>query len=296
MLLCLSSKCYIVRDANDHVIQFLYGEDSLDTSKASYLDVSDPKKYSFFAKNKAIIEERVKCGMFDKEELSMIFEDRDGFVSTDYLKQNKPQIQRILEGVAVRENDAAMDFINARLYMYKWWKQKEAKKKKHKKPKFHLDPCINVYSPGLHFGSVSETYFGRIKQFIKAFDSENKSIIKSDDMKERERFRTEFGIDSKDFESLMQIAYAKALVDPGEVVGILAAQSIGEPSTQMTLNTFHLSGVGGRNVTLGIPRMREILMTEGANIKTPDMTFWISPENRKPMEAAMKLKRFVICH
>src|SRR5215510_7066376 len=46
-------------------------------------------------------------------------------------------------------------------------------------------------------------------------------------------------------------------------------QSIGEPSTQMTLNTFHFAGRGEMNVTLGIPRLREILMTSGASIATP---------------------------
>ena len=52
--------------------------------------------------------------------------------------------------------------------------------------------------------------------------------------------------------------YMRALVAPGEGVGILAGQSIGEPSTQMTLNTFHMAGRGEANVTLGIP---PLLMT-----------------------------------
>ena len=46
---------------------------------------------------------------------------------------------------------------------------------------------------------------------------------------------------------------------------------VGEPSTQMTLNTFHFAGHGAANVTLGIPRLREIVMTASANIKTPTM-------------------------
>ena len=53
-----------------------------------------------------------------------------------------------------------------------------------------------------------------------------------------------------------------SMVDPGEPVGILAAQSVGEPSTQMTLNTFHFAGRGEMNITLGIPRLREILMVK----------------------------------
>merc|ERR1719427_1572591 len=61
------------------------------------------------------------------------------------------------------------------------------------------------------------------------------------------------------------------MVCAGEPVGVLAAQSVGEPSTQMTLNTFHFAGRGEMNVTLGIPRLREILMVTSANIKTPSM-------------------------
>lgn len=66
-------------------------------------------------------------------------------------------------------------------------------------------------------------------------------------------------------------------VDPGENVGLLAAQSIGEPSTQMTLNTFHFAGRGEMNVTLGIPRLREILMTVGSSIKTPSTEVYFHP-------------------
>lgn len=63
----------------------------------------------------------------------------------------------------------------------------------------------------------------------------------------------------------------RSLVDPGEAVGLLASQGIGEPSTQMTLNTFHLAGHGAANVTLGIPRLREIVMTAAQNPATPTM-------------------------
>lgn len=55
---------------------------------------------------------------------------------------------------------------------------------------------------------------------------------------------------------LMELKFLRAAVAPGEAVGVLTAQSVGEPSTQMTLNTFHMAGRGEANVTLGIPRLR----------------------------------------
>jgi DNA-directed RNA polymerase II subunit RPB1 len=50
-------------------------------------------------------------------------------------------------------------------------------------------------------------------------------------------------------------------VAAGEMCGVLAAQSIGEPITQMTLNTFHYAGVSAKNVTLGVPRVKEVSNT-----------------------------------
>ena len=53
--------------------------------------------------------------------------------------------------------------------------------------------------------------------------------------------------------------YENTKVDPGESVGLVSAESIGEPGTQMTLNTFHFAGVAEMNVTVGLPRIIEIL-------------------------------------
>lgn len=73
---------------------------------------------------------------------------------------------------------------------------------------------------------------------------------------------------------MLDLKYLRSLVEPGEAVGVVAGQSIGEPSTQMTLNTFHLAGHSAKNVTLGIPRLREIVMTASAKISTPSMQLY----------------------
>jgi DNA-directed RNA polymerase II subunit RPB1 len=65
--------------------------------------------------------------------------------------------------------------------------------------------------------------------------------------------------------------FRAAIVNPGEMCGVMAAQSIGEPATQMTLNTFHNTGISAKNVTLGVPRLNEVLNV-GKNIKTPSLT------------------------
>ncbi|MEK6951175.1 MAG: DNA-directed RNA polymerase subunit A'' [Nanoarchaeota archaeon] len=64
--------------------------------------------------------------------------------------------------------------------------------------------------------------------------------------------------------------YKAARINPGECVGLVSAESIGEPSTQMTLNTFHFAGVAEMNVTTGLPRIIEIFDAT-KEIKTPMM-------------------------
>jgi len=75
----------------------------------------------------------------------------------------------------------------------------------------------------------------------------------------------------EDSSELFSKKFRSSIADAGECVGTLAAQGMGEPSTQMTLNTFHLAGHGGANVTLGIPRLREIVQTASRKISTPSM-------------------------
>ena len=71
------------------------------------------------------------------------------------------------------------------------------------------------------------------------------------------------------------LQYKRAAVNPGEMVGIIAAQSIGEPTTQLTLNTFHFAGVASKStVTRGMARVEEIL-TLSPNPKNPSMTVFL---------------------
>jgi DNA-directed RNA polymerase subunit A' len=87
--------------------------------------------------------------------------------------------------------------------------------------------------------------------------------------------------------------YKRALMEPGEAVGIVAAQSIGEPGTQMTLRTFHYAGVKEQNVTLGLPRLIEIVDARRIP-STPIMTIYLNGEHRKSKEGAVEIARHVI--
>ncbi len=86
--------------------------------------------------------------------------------------------------------------------------------------------------------------------------------------------------------------YLSAMVHPGEAVGLVAAESIGEPGTQMTLNTFHFAGVAEMNVTVGLPRIIEIL--DGRKEpSTPTMEIYLNKELAKGKDLE-ELRRFAL--
>ncbi|SCU96271.1 LAMI_0F05930g1_1 [Lachancea mirantina] len=166
------------------------------------------------------------------------------------------------DGLLTKYNPSALiehlDVEAALKYSKKALKQRKKNKGvPHFAQRIKYDPILSKFNPGKYLGSVSEKFQDKLEQFI---DSST------------ELFKSRNGLTEKKFRALMQLKYMRSLINPGEGVGIIASQSVGEPSTQMTLNTFHFAGHGAANVTLGIPRMREIIMTASSAIKTPQMT------------------------
>jgi len=83
--------------------------------------------------------------------------------------------------------------------------------------------------------------------------------------------------------------YKNTKIQPGEAVGVISAESIGEPGTQMTLNTFHFAGVAEMNVTLGLPRIIEIL--DGRKVlHTPAMEIYL----KAPYSKGKGIKEFAL--
>ena len=84
--------------------------------------------------------------------------------------------------------------------------------------------------------------------------------------------------------------YMKSRVHPGEMVGTLAAQSVGEPTTQLTLNTFHSAGTSKANATAGVPRIMELLGAS-PNPKTPVNTIYLDASIAGSQDSALAKKR-----
>jgi DNA-directed RNA polymerase subunit A" len=83
-------------------------------------------------------------------------------------------------------------------------------------------------------------------------------------------------------------AYEREEVEPGESVGTIAAQSVGEPGTQMTMRTFHYAGVVELNVTLGLPRLIEVVDAR-KKISTPTMDIYFTDEFKNDEEFIRKM-------
>ena len=89
---------------------------------------------------------------------------------------------------------------------------------------------------------------------------------------------------------LIEQQFHKSKINPGEMVGPIAAQSIGEPATQMTLNTFHYAGVSSKsNVTRGIPRLKELIHVSN-NIKAPSVTIYLDQSYRTDKNKSQYIK------
>lgn len=211
-----------VRDlADGSMIQFLYGEDGLDVTKAKYI-----ADFKFAAENHL--------------SLFHAFSMRDQFdtvMSTDAAEYNKTAERKYR-----KTGDLGV-----------------------------CDPALALYSPATCGGSTSESLYKAARDYI---DANVDGLIKD----KKNGIPGRAGLSKRSFQGILDLRYCRSVVEAGEAVGVVAGQSVGEPSTQMTLNTFHLAGHSAKNVTLGIPRLREILMTAAANIATPTMTLRLNEE------------------
>lgn len=228
-----------VRDADGSVVQFYYGEDSLDVMKQKSLT-----NFKLWAMNYNEIVDKVKPAQV-------------------------AQSGRIASSPEVESH------------------MKEAIRTNFETP----TTTMSVYQPTRYLGATSERFAKELEEYIKK-DADG-LLGKSEDKSKRKSKST---LNGRKFRSLMQLKYLLSLVDPGEAVGVLAGQGVGEPSTQMTLNTFHFAGFGAANVTLGIPRLRELLMTASTKIKTPLMTLPLLPHvtEAQKTEICSHLSRLVL--
>lgn len=256
-----------VRDSDGSVIQLMYGEDGIDIVKSQMLN---KKALPLVVQNNEVIKP-------NDNEIQKLMKSTDFKNMKNYdkkiqkwIKKNRlnrietPKLSPFLKFVTnqIEENPNSKRNSKERL-INRWHHLNESDKKKYQKyTSYCPDPINSKFQSDVHFGAISEKMDDIIADYIK---NNPFSLLASSDDEESSK------VSPLEFRRTINSHYMKSLCHPGEAVGLLAAQSIGEPSTQMTLNTFHFAGRGEMNVTLGIPRLREIVMTASAKIATPSM-------------------------
>lgn len=266
---------YTVRNGEGGVVQFLYGEDGLDPTKASYLDCSE-KSFVYMARNC----ESLKRGQTPLPNPSIVTATNDERRSKAVSKRgSQTDLLQVGDFVLARRlrvgtewdrgtlcegwHDATILKIGKRKrYNLKYMKDGHIEKNVPLEVEFTPngslsntcvlikaaapDPVISSSRPGHRLGTNGTC----VSEFVAGAAADALS-----DSKKLKQAMTSSGVSNDEFSSLVAAKYGAALCAPGEAVGCIAAQSIGEPSTQMTLNTFHLGkyfvvGVGASQIIL----------------------------------------------
>ncbi|PON21531.1 DNA-directed RNA polymerase I subunit RPA1 [Trichoderma gamsii] len=199
-------------------------------------------------------------------------EDGLDITKQNYLKDFKFILQNVTSEAAQLKYDPKVgERLGANRQAFQKYMKNAVKHAKAKDPN-GKDPLTASFDPATNAFATSETFYEAMTEYLK--ENPDGLVREKKGQDKAVSNPNQVTLNKKNAEMLFAMKYLRSLVEPGEAVGIVAGQSIGEPSTQMTLNTFHLAGHSAKNVTLGIPRLREILMTASKTISTPAMTLY----------------------
>lgn len=245
---------YSVRDSDGSVIQFLYGDDGCDICS---LQFAHDNKFEIFSMNRKQLENSLKP--------QAAFKHIDNTSALDHLLNSQSK-KKNRTTFPPKSNLSCVKIKDTRISSVL---------------NVPLPPTLALFNPGHYYGAISELFYRSLINFTET-DAGNTIVSgKYSSLK--------WQCNKKNFINLMLLKYMRCLCVPGEAVGVLTGQSIGEPSTQMTLNTFHFAGRGEMNVTLGIPRLRELFLAAGDNIKTPSISVLI-----KSCDSALKVANSLV--
>ena len=271
-----------VKNAGGKIVQFLYGDDGYNYSKieSQYLDLLDldfnrlqekhrfklDENYDLFMEDETIDEMKTKKNY--KEEIDRFYLDMENIchiLKGDIFKNvmtsqvNYPiNLKRLVNHVVSLFNIESTDLSDLN--------------------PLYIIQKINELKEFLKIEIMEEMSF-IFKSLIYSYLSP-KNLIKNKKMSK---------VAFDHLVNMIKVKYNQSFISTGEMVGAIAAQSIGEPATQMTLNTFHFAGVGSKsNVTRGVPRLKELLHIS-KNIKMPSVTVYLKDEYSGDVNKAQKI-------
>jgi DNA-directed RNA polymerase II subunit RPB1 len=262
-----------VRDARGNIVQFRYGEDGVNATKIEHVNIS---LQGLSAENI-----RTTYGMVGTKWEDILLPgvplDNPGTELASFIDKVLYDRRMLVEGVNRGKMDRELHSpVNIERLLNNL--QVKFKIDPAKNPRTDLQP-LYVIKNLENVIKKTQSYHGIWAAAIRFYCAPHKLIV-------QRRFS------KLAFDSLCELLVVKnwqSWVQPGELVGIIAAQSIGEPSTQMTLNTFHLAGVAAKsNMTRGVPRLEELLKVT-QNPKAIALTVFLRPEFRQIKEKAREV-------
>jgi DNA-directed RNA polymerase II subunit RPB1 len=262
-----------VRDANNNIVQYHYGEDGVNPTKIETqgLPIGELSQE----------EIRNQYGMVGVDWSTVlndgIIRENDELLVTEYVNDLLFDQRMMVEGVFQSKSlDSGSVF--APVNLARWILNT--------KIRFALKPTQKTdLTPAYVLDGIKKV-IARTHPYHKIWAALLRFHLAPHKLIVKERFTK----DAYDMLlELILVNHMKAWVQPGDQVGIVAAQSIGEPATQMTLNTFHQAGVASKSaVTRGVPRLRELLKVT-QNPKATSLTIYLKPEHRNNKEKAREV-------
>ena len=258
-----------LRNHNDEIIQFLYGEDGFESSKLEKQDISsflDPSIINFKNKfnNIHILKHYILPNIWNTVNLDFYINKLNILYTEHLLNMRKYIINNIINNI---NNDIYQSLNIDRII---------------------LNNKIKFYN--IQLSDIELSYlFDRIDYLINQLkinridinDSYNPSFILHNLIRLKLHPYNVYithKLNKLAFDNIIDdiiFKYKQGFSEPGEMIGTITAQSIGEPATQMTLNTFHFAGVAAKsNVTRGVPRLKELLSVS-KNIKNPSLSIYL---------------------
>jgi DNA-directed RNA polymerase II subunit RPB1 len=276
-----------VRGANNKIIQIIYGDSGADTTKQYEYNIG------FISKDNKEIENEF---IFDDAELAL-FGSYTRDQNKKYYKLLLEMRDDIRECVSKVKNDYIALTTNFMIPVGMTRIINEIPVKNDRKhttdmtPQYVLDQLdllmTNKMTP---ISCISKN-----THVLKSQDEQiNKTTLKAvlHDALAPKKVLLKYKLSKEEFDNIVKVisrSYYKNIIEPGEMVGIIAAQSMGEPLTQMTLSSFHNAGVAAVASTLqGIPRVKEVLSATKLQ-KTPQMIIFLEDAYKTNRDLSYKI-------
>ena len=268
-----------LRNHNEEIIQFLYGEDGLESSKLEKQYIDDLIDIEMDEFRNRYYNPKTIEGYFDKKFNSSLK------TQYDKLFQNLLDFRKyIIKHIINEINNDIYQAINVdRIILNNSIKYKLV--------------SLSDLEPTYLFTKVDEL-ISKIKINRKDIDGEiyNPTYVLHNILRLKlspYNLYVKNNISKLAFDNILeeiQYRFNKGFSEAGEMVGTITAQSIGEPATQMTLNTFHFAGVAAKsNVTRGVPRLKELLSVS-KSIKNPSLSIYLKDIKDNDVTTIKKIK------